>query len=106
MYADLYRKIKEKDIGVDMAKLHMFFEKTVEPYYYWVQEHKEQPKTENPAAMLEAIKKKYKLQITKDGFKLPGFLGSEEFRILADKMRAVGYKYSRESQEFLKVVRQ
>ena len=106
LYRDIYGRIKKKDIGVDQQKLHMFFEKSAEPYFYWMQEHKEQPKVENPAALLEAIKKKFKLEVTKDGFKLPGYLGRDDFKVLAEKMRIAGYEYSKDAGEFMKVVRQ
>ena len=50
--------------------------------------------------LLNALKKKYSLSPTKDGLKLPGYLGREEFKHLADNMRLCGYHYDSEEKEF------
>ena len=102
-YKQIYSYIKEKDIAVDHDKLSMIYEKTVTPYKYWLDEHKNVAMDElNAEALLNALKKKYNLEVTKNGFKTTKFLGSDDFKKLAENMRKCGYEYSREEQEFVK----
>ena len=101
-YKEIHSFLKEKDIGVDHEKLQIFFEKTVTPYKYWLDEQKVN-KDFDKTGLLDAIKKKYNLVSTKTGFKLPDYLNDkEEFKRLSDNMRMCGYEYSREEQEFVK----
>ena len=106
-YRQEYAYIQKKDIAVDHDKLRMFFDKSVTPYKYWLDEHKRAEmagKDIDKAGMLNALKTKYKLIPTKTGLKLPGYLNDkDEFRRLSENMRMCGYEYSREEQEFVKM---
>ena len=101
-YREIYDYIRSMDNAVDHDKLSMFFDKTVSPYKYWLDEHKEPMKEENKIGLLDALKKKYALQPTRDGFKTTKYLGPEDFKKLADNMRKCGYEY--ENREFMRVV--
>ena len=104
-YSQEYAYIQKKDGKVDPDKLRMFFEKSVSPYKYWLDEHKRAEMAGNvdKEGMLKALKAKYKMSPTKTGLKLPGYLDNrDEFRRLSENMRICGYEYSREEQEFVK----
>ena len=104
-YSQEYSYLQKKDGKVDPEKLRMFFEKSVSPYKYWLDEHKRAEMAGNvdKEGMLKALKAKYKMSPTKTGLKLPGYLNDrDEFRRLSENMRICGYEYSREDQEFVK----
>ena len=105
-YKQIYSYIKDKDIAVDHDKLRMFFDKSVTPYKYWLDEHRRAElvnKDFDKTGLLNALKTKYKMTPTKTGIKLPGYLHDrEEFKRLSENMRICGYEYSREEQEFVK----
>lgn len=100
-YRDIFEFLYENEGEVDTAKLYAFFDKTVSPYKYWLDEHKNVAIDDiNTEALLNALKKKYNLEVTKNGFKTTKFLGSDDFKKLADNMRKCGYEY--EDKEFVK----
>ena len=72
------------------------------PYYYWKQKDATTSEDTNfdREGFLNALKKKYSLGATKTGLKLPGYLGREVFKHLADNMRLCGYHYDSEEKEF------
>ena len=104
IYEDVTRYLNKKDHVADPSKREFFCKMRATPYYYWKKgegakegENKVQIDREG---LLNALKKKYSLSPTKDGLKLPGYLGREEFKHLADNMRLCGYHYDSEEKEF------
>ena len=102
---DIYEKVTQwlnkKDHVADSTKREFFCDMIATPYYYWKKE--EGPKDNqnfDKVGLLNALKKKYSLNTTKTGLKLPGYLGREEFKHLADNMRLCGYHYDSEEKEF------
>ncbi len=102
---DIYEKVTQwlntKDHVADSTKRQFFCDMIATPYYYWKNGEtvKEKPDIDK-IGLLNALKKKYSLSPTKDGLKLPGYLGREEFKHLADNMRLCGYHYDSEEKEF------
>ena len=123
IYEDVTKYLNKKDHVADSLKREFFCKMRATPYYYWKNE--EAPKEDKSfdkagllnaltkkysgimslkeealGDLLNALKKKYSLGATKTGLKLPGYLGREEFKHLADNMRLCGYHYDSEEKEF------
>ena len=101
IYREVTAWLNKKDHVADSAKRQFFCDMIATPYYYWKNGEtvKEKPDIDK-IGLLNALKKKYLLSPTKDGLKLPGYLGREEFKHLADNMRLCGYHYDSEEKEF------
>ena len=101
IYQEVTQWLNKKDHVADSTKREFFCKMRATPYYYW---KKEEPPKEDKSfdkiGPLNALKKKYSLNTTKTGLKLPGYLGREEFKHLADNMRLCGYHYDSEEKEF------
>ena len=101
IYQEVTQWLNKKDHVADSTKREFFCKMRATPYYYW---KKEEPPKEDKSfdkiGLLNALKKKYSLNTTKTGLKLPGYLGREEFKHLADNMRLCGYHYDRDEKEF------
>ena len=98
-YKEIWDYIRSKDNTEDHDKMGLFFEKTVSPYKFWLDGHKSAGVVNVPS-LLEALTKKYFLEPTKNGLKSAKYLGKDDFKKLAGKMRECGYEY--ENGEFLK----
>ena len=98
-YKEIWEYIRGKDNAVDHDKMGLFFGKTVSPYKFWLDGHKS-AKVLNVPSHLEALKKHYSLEPTKNGLKSTKYYGKDEFKELAGKMRECGYEY--ENGEFVK----
>ena len=98
-YKQIWDYIRSNDNSVDHDKMGLFWEKSVTPYKFWLDEHKSAEVVNTPA-LLEALKKKYFLEPTKNGLKSAKYLGKDDFKKLAGKMRECGYEY--ENGEFVK----
>ena len=101
IYEDVTRYLNKKDHVADPSKREFICKMRATPYYYWKKEEApKEDKSIDKAGLLNALKKKYSLGATKTGLKLPGYLGREEFKHLADNMRLCGYHYDSEEKEF------
>ena len=101
IYQDVTQWLNKKDHVADPSKRKFFCDMIATPYYYWKKE--EGPKDNeiiDKAGLLNALKKHYSMGTTKTGLTLPGYLGREEFKHLADNMRLCGYHYDSEEKEF------
>jgi hypothetical protein len=103
-YKEIFSYIRTQDNAVDHDKMEMFFNKTVSPYKYWLDEHKAEETSREDfdrEGFLNGLKKKYKMVPTKTGLKLPEYLNDKvEFKHLAGNMRICGFEYNKEDQEF------
>ena len=101
IYQEVTAWLNKKDHVADAYKREFFCELIATPYYYWKNGEtvKEKPDIDK-AGLLNALKKKYSLGTTKTGLTLPGYLGREEFKHLADNMRLCGYHYVSDEKEF------
>jgi hypothetical protein len=101
IYQEVTQWLNKKDHVADSTKREFFCKMRATPYYYWKKEElPKEDKSFDKVGLLNALKKKYSLSPTKDGLKLPGYLGREEFKHLADNMRLCGYHYDSEEKEF------
>ena len=98
-YKEIWDYIRSNDNSVDHDKMGLFWEKSVTPYKFWLDEHKS-VEVVNVPSLLEALKKHYFLEPTKNGLKPKKYFEKDVFKELADKMRECGYEY--ENGEFVK----